>query len=291
MRAVATMAGALLGAAFLTSCSRPAGSGETDMAAAQRDAQRRAEKFRAEVKKAKDPVALAIQMTRDKFHVCAVAGMDVLVEHWEDPRSEKTLAKLAKGGPIIIGGLPTTAGKAMMRWDLVQAKKKYKVIMAGSDTPAKKMKAIRAAFKKHPRWLSPAADLSGLEVKLASMLIETAIATAGGEAMDLVVAWTCLSDAELDKYVSDHRKAAVSYARRIGRKRALAEPRFLAALANTEDKSALKLFEEWLKQEVKLKNQSNVNELVSAVTTGKGGKQRLLKFLSLIHISEPTRPY
>ncbi len=214
----------------------------------EEEAFERAEAFKATIEQAKDPVALAIPMAKDIFPVCAVAGLDVLVQHWQDPRSEATLADIAKGEPKYIReGFKTIAGEAHERLLLVRARKEFEKIMEGKNVPAEKLKAVRSVFEKHPDWLDPQTRPDDERLELVSMLISVLVDIPGGG--DIVVQSRCLSLLRLYDYVQKHTEESVAYAEKMGLERILStDYRFVEALGLTQDRKVIILFETWLKQ-------------------------------------------
>ena len=137
---ILTVGAAVTAVAVLGTVEIRAAEGENPHDDTFAEVKKRCEEFEAAVKKAEDPVALAIPMARDRSEPCALSGIRVLSEHWEDPRVETTLSELAKGEPKSLpGGIITPAGRAYLALCLVEARKERKSILKGKILSNRKM--------------------------------------------------------------------------------------------------------------------------------------------------------
>jgi hypothetical protein len=233
--------------------------------------------FLAEVKNSADPVALAMEVLKgQKFQGAEPYALNVLLEHWKDPRSEDALADVAKGEPKEMrDGFRTLAGEAEQRLFVLRAKKNYETIMKDRVSAEDRLKAVRDTFEKHPDWLDPDKRPKN-KVPLVSLLVQAAT-EAGGKGVDVVVQSRALSQKELGDYIKAYPESAVEYGRQIGMERALSLDGFVRGLAVSENDAAAALLSEWLKA---AKKKEDLDALVAALSGGKGGKQRLFRMLT-----------
>ena len=187
-----------------------------------------------------DPVAVAMTAAKDRSGYVAIPAMDVLLEHWEDPRSEQTLDEVAQGGPHWRGELGLTVwGEAAARLEKVRAKKQVYALFEGKTSAKEKLETIRQVYATNP-------PKHGTQ--LHSLLIQTAIEVGGGEAMDLVAPSSALPAGGIVAYVKKYPKEAIAFAQKSGCDQTLSYYAFLDALLTTNDPAVAGLLENCLKQ-------------------------------------------
>ena len=229
--------------------------------------------FRARAAEAADPVAFALPVVNSPDLRATTAAMDVLAEHWEDPRSERALAEIARGEPKYLGdGFKTRAGEAYERLLLLRGRKQYASLMAGKESPDQKMKAIRDAFAEHPDWLDPKTRPRERAV-LVSLLVNTTIEVGGAGALDLVAQAGHMTP----EYARRHPRETLEYAREIGCREACSLPRFLDSLAATQEEDAAALAREWLGRS---RAKDEIFYLVDVLSRLPGGGRELASLLS-----------
>jgi len=247
----------------------------------QLEAETRLRRFQEEVKKAPDPVALAIPLAKDRFLFCARAAMDLLLDHWNDARAEQTLADIAQGEPKFLrDGLKTAAGEAHIRLLKLRAKKEFQGLLKDAKTPRDQWLQIKALFEKNPEWLSPVKPLTEEKAALLPLLFETAKVAGGADAVPLLLQSGSLSAG--DPYLAKNSEAVFEYISRLGPEKTLASPvNLLDYLVASRHQGAGGLLEAWLKL---VKEESHLKALVTRVAYLPDGKQRLIKLL------DDTRP-
>lgn len=235
-----------------------------------------AKQFRAEAKKFPDPVALALPLLQRKYKLSAEVAMDILVEHWNDPRAEKALKRFSgelSHGPAVHPDVPSLAREASNRVDLLRAKKEQGRLLKGADTAGAKMAKIRALFAGNPNWLDEE-KASADEHALVRLLVDTALASAGPEAMDLIVQYDLLGMIG-DKEAQRHADAICEFARQKGPEKVLANRQLFATLCYTRSAKVAELLEDWVKHE---KAEKNLERLIHALT-GADAQTRLIRLL------------
>jgi len=231
----------------------------------------RLEKFREDLKTAADPVALAIPAAKDRSGYVAIPALDVLLEHWKDPRSEQTLDEVAQGGPHWRGELGLTVwGEAAARLGKVRAKKQIHALLGEKATAKEKLEAIREWCRAHPEVIDPN---KGSHLK--TMVIEAAMEYGGGEAMDLVAPSSALPAGGIVAYVKKYPKEAIAFARQQG-------PICFSYWGFGDGfiflgPDAVSLVEEWLKNDPKGENSGGY---IYALSRLPDGKQRMLNLLN-----------
>ena len=240
------------------------------------------DEFKAALAKSADPVALASKYANlrgydDQMMAAPTAkfAMDVLAEHWQDPRARAILEQIAKGEPKDFGELGlTAAGWAANRLTLMDALRERHKILDEIKDPKQIMEKIRTFFKEHPKWLRGDAE-TGEERCLASLLIEDAEKAGGDEAVDLVV------DSEwhdiIPAFVKRHPEAALAYAKKIGRERTLGNYEFLESLRHVRLPGTAPLLEKWVTGEMDAHTCWTVVGVLSALP---GGQERLIGLLT-----------
>jgi hypothetical protein len=238
---------------------------------AAQEARQRLEKFAADVKAAKDPVELAAVALKDGSHGLALAALDVLADHWQDPRAVKALEQLADEGPHTLGdGLRTMAGEAYFRLLLVRARREVRDLLKGADKPEDKLARVRAVLAEHPTWLEPRQRPAD-KADVVRLLIEAA-ASAGDPAVDLLASSGLLTGA----WAGQHGEAVLGYAKKLGRAKALTTPRLLEALVAAKVKGHVELLDAWLAE---ARQEDEIRELVSALAGLPDGQSRMLALL------------
>jgi hypothetical protein len=223
-----------------------------------------------------DAVLTAITMAKSKQPDRAVRGMEVLAQHWKDPRSEQALAEIARGEPKHIGdGLLTVHGRALLLLRIVRAKKEHHALLEGKQSSEEQLKAVRTAFAKHPDWLDPLKRPHD-KVELVPMLIKTAVRTGGGTVVDLVFESGCFTGVEVMAYVKKHPREAVAYAQEIGLERSLSFHWFVDALYFEAGSDGEKLVKGWLQT---TQDEDLIDGLLGVVSRGKGARDYLLTML------------
>jgi len=198
--------------------------------------------------------------------------LDILLKHWDDPRSEQRLEQLSNAGPRDYGeGVKTFYGYAYVALLKVQATKQCHSFLQGKETPKEKLEAIRQVYATNPPKKSS---------DLHRMLIQTAAEVGGAEAMDLVVPMGVVLG-EVCDYVKKYPEEAVAYARRIGPE-SLSYRGFSCGLTSIGNADVVALFQDWLLEDAEGKY---VGGLVEAFARMPGAKQRLLE---LLHDSRPA---
>jgi hypothetical protein len=236
-----------------------------------------AAEFLEKVKTAKDPVALAIEATKDTFPgdeasltPLNTAGMKCLAEHWEDPRSEATLLALTKG-PVMPDVSEQVATRAAACLADVRARKNLKNVIPAGGTPEARVAAVRKAFEEHPKWLT---SEEAAIVATRTTLMKEAIATGGVSVVDLVVqcgVWDIMSD-----FAKQHPEEYLAEVKKIGRRKALAAPYCVDVLTSTHSEKATALVLEWIKEE---SDGSLLRHLTSLVYRLPGAHENLLALL------------
>jgi len=235
------------------------------------------ERFLAEVKKAKDPVALAAAVLKGKkFAGMEFLALRVLRERWEDPQAAKVLQEISKSQPRTRrDGLKTIAGHAHDALQYVLAKNELKAMLKGKHTAVEKLAALKKAFASHPDWLLPKKRLRDKAV-LVYLMIQEIVNSRLPEGAGLVVESGCLSAKELLDYVKANPKFVVAWAEKSGPKKALHFPNLVGALGASADPGATKLLTDWLQ---KAKNREDVDALVSALASGPTGRKQIVALL------------
>lgn len=232
---------------------------------------------RAELAKTNDRVKYAVGLLKDKHGDCILMGMNVLLEKWDDSRSEPALAEIAKGEPKHLGdGIFTMAGEADRRLQQVRARKEFAVMMQGKNTPQAKVETIRSAFREHPDWLDPKRrpeDKRGI----VGHMIDTIVREGDGRDVEIVITSRTMSAREISEYVQKYAKECLAYAREVGCEKAFMSWNFLTALASTRDKDAIALLEQWLKEE---RTKEQIKALIYALADLPDAQDRLIAHLT-----------
>lgn len=210
-----------------------------------------AKRLEEKLKGAADPVALAAEAAKDRVAnypgptSLAIAGMDYLVEQWEDPRSERALADLAAHGRRFLReGFATPAGEAWRRLNEVRARKEYAKITDGAREPREIMARIRKAFEDHPDWLKPTRPI---EIRpLARRLLENALRVGGSDSLDLV--FQSGEGEVMAAAAKRYLKELIVWTRKLGPQKALETPYLLDMVCNSREKDAVPMLREWLDQ-------------------------------------------
>jgi len=242
------------------------------------------DEFKAALAKSADPVALASKYANlREYDVQMMAAptaklaMDVLAEHWQDPRARAILEQIAKGEPKHFGELGlTAAGEAASRLTLMDALRERHKILDEIKDPKQIMEKIRTFFKEHPKWLRGDAE-TGEERCLASLLIEDAEKAGGDDAVDLVVESSEHRYDIVTKFVKRHPEAALAYAKKIGRERALDLGYFMEGLRTAKPNGIVPLLEGWLVEETDAKRLQGLVWILGYVP---GGRERMVRLLS-----------
>lgn len=238
--------------------------------------------FLEKIKNAPDPVAVAVAAAQDKGDSdwfatgLALAGMDVLVEHWDDPRSEAALDEIARSGPHIGRGLLSYAGEAAERLAKVRAWKTYTRLLGDAVAPEQKVARIRTILKEglyRPAEPGRDAKVAGALLKL---LVHQAVAYGGGTVIDLIFEWgngrPCIRE-----YLRAYPQESIDFVKRVGMEKVVAKGDFFHALVAADlDEALLPVLESWLPE---LKTDEQTQQVVWALGVLPGGEQRLHKLL------------
>jgi hypothetical protein len=239
---------------------------------AAREVQKRIEEFQAELKKTKDPVALAVKMAKDPDSSCALVGMDVLVEHWQDPRAIKTLQQIADSDRHSVrDGLLTLAGQAAVRLDRALGRKEYEALMKGADKPGEKLARIREVFDKNPLWLDRNRRPHDKQT-VVRLLIRSAEEAGGEKAIDLVVKSGLLTQ----EWARRHDEALLRYVKSLGCEKTLAIQGLLDRVLEGRAKDKASLLEAWLADATR---ENEIETLVQTLAGLPDGRDRLIKVL------------
>lgn len=241
----------------------------------QLEAQGRLQRFREELKKATDPVALALPLAKDRFLFCARAAMDVLLDHWSDPRAEQALAELAQGEPKFLrDGLITAAGEAHLRLLKLRAKKEVQALLKGAKTPREQWLQIKALLEKNVDALpGKSADE---KAAVHSQLLQSAKELGGAEAVPVLLQSGALPFG--DPYLSQQSQGVFDYVSKLGAEKTLAGPApLLNYLVASGNAGVGPLLEGWLKE---VKDDQPLKELVARLASLPDGKQRLIRLLN-----------
>jgi hypothetical protein len=210
----------------------------------------------------------------------AVAAMDVLLEHWADPRSEKALAEIAERGEWYESeGFVTIWGKAGQRRDQIRVRKVLDKLLAGKTAAQERWQAIRQYWGDNPELMKLHLRAQvHYEYVLMGALIQEAVRAGGVEAVEFLVraGLACFVP------VSDFAEELVICAKRLGRDETLKSKDFVWALTNAarSDKApdVVPLFEQWLAE---TQDNEQAGQLVQAlINSGKlKTKEELLRML------------
>ena len=236
-----------------------------------RDAQKRREQFAAELKTAKDPVAVGVMMVRDPFRDIAVAGMDVLAEHWQDPRSATTLEELVEGPGALRDGFLTVAGEARIRLDRVRGRKAFAELMKGADRPEDRAARVREVFTKNPTWLEPLRR-PPYKNELVSLLVKAAVDSEGEKAVDLLVQSRLLTR----EWATQHEEALLRHVKQLGPAKTLATEGLLSLVMAGKGKGRIELIESWLAD---AREESEIEPLLGGLAKLPDGRDHLLRLV------------
>lgn len=251
--------------------------------------ERRLKAFQEELQKAENKVDIAIKMVKDEYASfphpmkkdivwagrIAKSGMDVLLEHWEDPRSETVLEDLSKRGQLSVrDGFLTLAGEAKQRLWKVQAKKVHKSLMEGKTTPRESYDAVKKYLEEHPEVYVIGKRPSEM-VYLSELLIGEAIRSGGADAIPFLVRAGFQGGKDTGEYCKTYFRDLLVYARKIGPAEALSTD-LIGVLVRTQDKAVTALLEEWLKD---AKEEWVSEALVNALGNLPGAQDRMIKLL------------
>jgi hypothetical protein len=229
------------------------------------------DRFAEEIKKARDPVAVAVAEIADVKSGHLFEAMDVLAEHWQDPRSEEALEELAGHGPMIARCVLTPAGEASIRLGKIQTRKEYHELMKGADTPKEQAARVRKVFEDHPRWLDPKKRPSA-KTAVVGMLLATLEQQSGPEAVDLAARAGMLGRDWARRYPD----VVLATIKKLGRDQTLDTPYLLSAVSDANPKGLVDLAEAWLDG---ANGEEQVRALISVVRSQSDGQDRLIRRL------------
>jgi len=203
---------------------------------------RRYYRFIAALESTNDPVAVAIEMTREQGGSSASRGMFELKKHWQDPRVEPALATMAASGPHGMGdGLVTPAGRASGLLIEIRAQKQLHAIVAGRLGESDRTKALMVYLRNNSDLVQPYPPAVEKAV-LARLLFQELAKSNDTNAVFLVLK----SGHITPDFARKHHPAMMQFARGLTVKEAVLNPPLVERLYDSQDPAAIPLFEQWL---------------------------------------------
>lgn len=194
-----------------------------------------------ELETAQDAVAVIERWSREPAWGFGIETIcKELDKHWEDPRSEQILARLARSGPHhadeVDANPPLHAHFALLQ---VQAKKMIYTLLVDKRTSKDQVAALRTFYNTHSDWFDHFRQTQEQSI-IASEALKRVVELDPDGSVDLLVKMKRIM---ANDYPRKHPRAVIEYARQHGVE-GLVEP-----LAATQDPEAIKLIDAWVAED------------------------------------------
>lgn len=220
------------------------GTGRVTNAAVLQEAallkKKRLDRYLEELKHTQDSVGLAQKMALDRS-VDPRWAVQILKDHWEDPRSEQALATIAQSGPHMIGELETPYGIAQAGLVEVRTRKQMRKIVAGKETEAERTEAIINYLQKNPELIRVYVT-NAESYSLKHMLCAELEKSGKPEAAQVLLKSGYITPS----FGQKHFQEMLEYARELPGEEAVSNTVLVERLFESGDKAAIPLLEKWL---------------------------------------------